>query len=1392
MSKERETSEKPADEAQKPRIQAVELDRGEELIRYRKHWWQLWIPRNPPPPPLESLDEAPVIPLATASVFAVFTYTWVTPLMVPLGYQRTLQASDLWSVDESRSTATLSARLDEAWQRRKQAAEDWNKALSRGEIKPTLFRKATWCIHSLKSGANFKDRMSFYEKHWREISGLKKPSLTFAMNDTLGRFFWSGGVIKVIGDVSQLMGPLLVKAIINFTKEREALKARGEAAPGVGQGIGMAIGLFFIIILTSLMQHQFFWRSMMTGILSRTTLIGSIYKRGVRLTGKSRAKLPNSKLVSHISTDVRFSSFYLGLILVFLQHAAWTAPIQVIICLIILLVQLGPAALAGFALFLFMVPISSVIASHQFRVRRRSVKYTDQRSKTLLEVLSGMRVVKHFSYEIPFLKRINETRNNELVGVRKISNSQSASVAFAYSTPVLAATLSLLVYTKINPNFDVAVVFASLSLFQLLRQPMMLLPRSLTAITDSMNAFQRLSSAFEAELMPEDSLTIDRGQQYAIDVQGATFEWEETQGEGSAKPFQVQDITMQVKRGSLMAIVGRVGSGKSSLLQGLIGEMRKVSGKVTFGGELAYCPQVAWIQNATLRENILFGRPFDEERYWKVIDDACLLPDLRLLADGDLTEIGEKGINLSGGQKQRINIARALYSDAGVVIFDDPLSAVDAHVGRSLFHNAILSSVRNRGKTVLLVTHALHFISYCDEIFMLENGRIKEYGSYQELAAKGGDVARLATEFGGIPDSDSESDRSSDTMQDDDIDAQKERSKEKSKGVAGTGRLEGRLIVKERRTTGSVSRKVYWKYLSAGRGWVTMPLLLLSIFFMQGSQIMNTYTLVWWQANSLHRPFSFYQGLYAGLGISQAVFTFTLGIMMDTISWFVSGNLHQEAVRNIFYAPMSFFDTTPVGRIMGIFGKDIDSIDNQLPISMRLLALTLSSVVGAVVTITVVEHYFIIVVVVVAFGYQHFQSFYRASAREVRRLDAMLRSILYAHFSESLTGLPTIRSYGEIPRFLRENKYYVDLENRALFLTITNQRQVAVRLDFCGAIMVFAVAVFAVVGASAVSPAQVGLVLTYTTTLTQSCGLLTRQTADVEAELHEFGRTSRRDLIEQEAPHEIPENKPAETWPRQGSIEFKDVKMSYRPGLPHVLHGISLEIKGGEKIGVVGRTGAGKSSLALTLLRIVEYSGQINIDGVDIGKIGLRDLRMKVSIIPQDPLIFSGTVRTALDPFGLYDDTQLWDALRRSSLVGPPGIDAAGSQASFTLDTVIEPEGSNLSVGEKSLLSLARALVKASQVVILDEATASVDLETDKKIQHTISTEFHGRTLLCIAHRLRTILNYDRILVLDAGCVAEFDTPENLFGKEDGIFRNLCERSNVTLRDIQTASKDAI
>ncbi|KAG2145396.1 ABC protein [Suillus bovinus] len=1426
----------------------LQLDTGNEYANVRQKWWQLWLPKDPPPPaPLSLEDVADVFlqltPLANASIFSQLTFSWVTDITI-LGYQRTLQASDLYKMDPSRESAVLAAKLDAAWQRRVEAAADWNARLESGELSPSIFKCTAWAMRAIsrngqKQGATWSERYAAFQNHWRESEGRKEASLTWALNDVFHGIFWIGGIYKVIGDTALLMGPIVLRQIIVFAQDRSAAIIAGTPAPNVGLGIAMAVGLFALTIIASVCTHQFFWRSMETGVLARAALITCIYERGVNLTGKARIKINNATLINHISTDVsRIDACAQWF------HAAWTAPIQVTVCLIILLTELGPSALAGFSLFVLMIPIQQQLMALQHRTRSVSMKWTDKRAKVLLEVLGAMRVVKYFSYEVPFLRRISDLRKKELRGIRWILHLTSANLALATSLPVLAATLAFVTYTLTSHNFNVAVMFSSLSLFQVLRQPMMFMPRALSAIPDAFSAIQRLTHVFRADSISEDTLVIDKDQEFALLTKDATFEWElygkdsgeafnskgarggdpsrgkdKTVNEDIAKEkpasgkdtplFQVKNVTMAIPRGQLVAVVGPVGSGKSSLLQGLIGEMRKVSGHVSFGGRVGYCPQTAWIQNATLRDNITFGQPFEEDRYWRVIEIACLLPDLQLLPDGDLTEIGEKGINLSGGQKQRVNIARALYFEPEIVIFDDPLSAgelLDAHVGKSLFQDAIVGALRNRGITVILVTHAIHFLSQVDYIYTLNNGVITESGTYDDLISRGGDFARLDLEFGGhASEGEDEAPEEKATPQTsitiEDVKLKSERTRERA---TGSGKLEGRLIVKEKRSTGSVSWKVYWTYLSAGRGSITVPLIILFMLAMQGSLILNSYTLVWWEANKFDRPNSFYQTLYGCLGIGQAIFTFLLGAAMDFISYYVSQSLHHKSVRNIFHASMSFFDTTPMGRILSIFGKDIDGIDNQLPQSTRLLAITMASVTGSVVIVSVLEPYFVIAVFFIALGYGYFGAFYRASAREVKRLDSMLRSLLYAHFSETLTGLPTIRSYGEMRRFIAANRYYIDLEDRALIIVVANQRWLAIRLDFMAGILIFIVALLAVIDVSGINAAQIGLVLTYTIALSQMCSLLTRQTADVENYMNSVERLVEfvaGDTIPQEAPYEIEERKPPAQWPEQGAIEFEDVKMAYRPSLPNVLKGISVKIRGGEKIGVVGRTGAGKSSLMLALFRIVKLSGgSITIDGVDISTIGLKDLRSRISIIPQDPLLFSGTIRSNLDPFSQHNDTELWDALHRSCLLDSSTTskrssadDGVGSEQASTsrydLDSTIESEGANLSVGERSLLSLARALVKDCKVVVLDEATASVDLDTDSKIQHTIQTEFSDRTLLCIAHRLRTIISYDRILVLDAGLVAEFDTPSNLFNIEGGLFRGMCERSNISLKDILESSR---
>lgn len=679
---------------------------------------------------------------------------------------------------------------------------------------------------------------------------------------------------------------------------------------------------------------------------------------------------------------------------------------------------------------------------------------------------------------------------------------------------------------------------------------------------------------------------------------------------------------------------------------------------------------------------------------------------------------------------------------------DDPLSALDAGVGKAVFFNAIINALS--GKTRVLVTHALHLLPYVDNIIMMEDGKISEVGTYQGLKERNGAFAKLIKEFGNEELVEEKMETEQEAVESSGSTVTHDRANMMSKGNART------LMQIEERNVGALKKGTFFDYLKAGNGVFMVPVLLFCIAVAQSFYVITSFWLVWWEETKWPQPSGFYMGIYAGLGVGLAITLFFQGFANAMINYFASANIHHNAISRVMLAPQAFFDTTPLGRIMNRFSKDTDTIDNTLSDAMRMAISTMANIVGSVILLAIIEPYFLIAMGVVSLLYLHNAMFYRRSSREFKRIDSILRSSLYSHFSESLSGVATIRSYGETERFFEDNIHRVDIENRAYYLTIVNQRWLGLRLDFLGSLLSFSVAII-VVCSSSVSASNGGLGLSTIVSVQQAFSWLVRQIAEVENDMVGAERIMHyANELEQEFPHQIEGTKPPASWPSEGSIEFKDVRMRYRPELPDVLKGLTLNVGGSEKIGVVGRTGAGKSSIMVALFRMSELSnGFIKIDGVDVSKIGLNDLRSGISIIPQDPLLFSGTLRSNIDPFNTKTDAELYDTLRRSHLIGSSDSSQnSDSQNRFNLDTVIEEEGGNLSVGERSLVSLARALVKNTKILVLDEATASVDLETDAKIQETIRQEFRDRTLLCIAHRLQTILAYDRILVMSDGQVA--------------------------------------
>lgn len=738
-----------------------------------------------------------------------------------------------------------------------------------------------------------------------------------------------------------------------------------------------------------------------------------------------------------------------------------------------------------------------------------------------------------------------------------------------------------------------------------------------------------------------------------------------------------------------------------------------------------------------------------------------------MLPSGDQTEIGERGITISGGQKQRLNIARAIYFDSDIVLMDDPLSAVDAHVGRHIFDNAILGLMKDKCR--ILATHQLWVLNRCDRIVWMESGKIQAIDTFENLM-------RDHTGFQALMET-TAVEKTEEKKPDEKKDEGEGDKKKKKKGAA--------LMQQEERAVASVSWSVYGAYIRASGTILNAPIVIFVLLLSQGANIMTSLWLSYWVSDKYHMSTGAYIGIYAALGVVQAFLMFAFSVMLSILGTRSSKVMLRQAVTRVLRAPMSFFDTTPLGRITNRFSRDVDVMDNNLTDAIRMFFFTMAMITSVFILIIAYFHWFAVALVPLYTLFVLAASYYRSSAREVKRFESVLRSDVFAKFGEGLSGVASIRAYGLQDRFIKDLRKSIDDMNGAYYLTFGNQRWLSIRVDAIGNLLVFTVAILVVTSRFSIDPSIGGLVLSYILSIVGLIQFSVRQLAEVEnamnavERLHHYGTE-----IEEEAPSHTVEV--AKSWPQSGEIIFQDVEMRYRPDLPLVLKGLTMHVKGGERIGIVGRTGAGKSSIMSTLFRLVEISGgSITIDGLNISTIGLHDLRSRLAIIPQDPTLFRGTVRSNLDPFNEHNDLELWSALRQADLVPATATleDTRKDPSRIHLDTVVEEDGLNFSLGQRQLMALARALVRGSQIIVCDEATSSVDMETDDKIQNTIATGFRGKTLLCIAHRLRTIIGYDRICVMDQGRIAELDTPLELW-KQGGIFRSMCDRSGIRVEDI--------
>lgn len=1351
-------------------------------------------------------EQAKKNPELGASFLSRITFNWFNSMALK-GFKQPLVQEDMWDLNEEDSTGYINQRFQHHIQTELAKARlRYQRQKSKSKEKATEEDARNGVSNGMAKGIS-QDVLMMGEVGMKEANEKKKKKdkkkekedypnswLITTIYKTFKWILLKSAFFKLLQDVLSFVSPQLLKLMVSFTEDKSSYN---------WEGYLYSVLLFVVALLQSLFLQQYFQQCFVLGMKVRTAIMAAVYKKALMISNDARKEATVGETVNLMSADAQRFNDVTNFI-----HLLWSCPLQIILSIVFLWIELGPSVLAGLAVMVLMVPINGVIATKARKFQVENMKFKDERLKIMNEILNGIKILKLYAWEPSFQAQVEDIREKELKVLRKFAYLTSVSTFIFTCAPALVSLVTFAVFVSVSPDniLTPGKAFTAISLFNILRFPLSMLPMLIGAMVQTTVSKKRLEKFLGSDDLETDYVRHDSSFNSAVTISDGSFAWER-----NAEPY-LKNLNLDVKPGRLVAVVGAVGSGKSSLMSALLGEMHRKKGFINIQGSLAFVPQQAWIQNATLRDNILFGSPLEEKQFWQVIDACALAPDLKLLAGAELTEIGEKGINLSGGQKQRVSLARAAYSQADIYLLDDPLSAVDSHVGKHLFDKVIGPKGILKDKTRILVTHGVSFLPYVDEIVVLVNGVVSEIGSYKSLRANKGAFSEFldtyAQEQKNRTMSESEDTADVELIPDRDdiqpdypledtvaVTLKRDHSIRRSQRSSSVRLRKGsvkktepeyeikqgqKLIEKETMETGQVKFSMYLQYTRA-MGWAYTIVAFVIYFIQNVAFIGQNLWLSAWTNDAMVYNSSDYPiwlrdqrlGVFGALGIAQGILVFLGTLLLANASINASRILHSRLLHNIMRVPMLFFDTTPTGRVVNRFAKDIFTVDETIPASLRSWILCLLGVLGTLFVICLATPIFAAIILPLALVYYFVQRFYIATSRQLRRLDSVSRSPIYSHFGETVSGLSVIRAYGHQERFLQHNSNTIDENLKSVYPWIVSNRWLAIRLEFVGNLVVFFAALFAVISRNTLDSGLVGLSISYALNVTQTLNWLVRMNSELETNIVAVERVSEYCEIENEA-RWITDNRPDDNWPQDGRVDFQDFKVRYRPGLDLVLHGITCNIQSSEKIGIVGRTGAGKSSLTNCLFRIIEAAeGSILIDDVDISNIGLHDLRGRLTIIPQDPVLFSGSLRMNLDPFDKFSDEDIWRVLELSHLKEF----VSGLQEG--LQHGVSEGGENLSVGQRQLVCLARALLRKSRILILDEATAAVDLETDNLIQNTIRKEFSHCTVLTIAHRLHSIMDSSRVMVLDAGKIIEFDSPENLLEKR-GHFYAMAKDAGIT------------
>eukprot|EP00759_Apiculatamorpha_spiralis_P049118 PhF_6_TR44185/c1_g1_i1/m.67737 len=1223
------------------------------------------------------------------------------------------------------------------------------------------------CINVPQSEATNQSYQEYIAAWKEELQIAERKQQPVRLVHVLFKAFSSdilrGGLCRLLSDASQFVTPILLRLIITFLKDSEAPVWQGFVWVAL---LAIANFLYAVFMNVQLGYNSSFAQkarcSLMTAVFQQTLNLPTVENTG-------------NVIQLHASDSSKFVE------VTQLVHTLWATPIILIAYVIQLWFYVGWAAVIGFAVMLVSIPVQGVVSAKVMSQRSNVVKATVNRVQVITEALQGIRICKFMCWEDAFLKKIDTVRRKELRVMVHFGNLKVYLFTLMLMIPTIVMYVVFSTSLELDGMFRSENVFPALAVLGGMRGPLMMFPLSIGRAFDVMVSMTRLRDYLvrskrknvvkRSPIVSEVPVKVKNAHIYYhvekkedkekaaanpsvpekknVPTANATTTTKSNEpiDETTTKPpepekvFILNDASFEIERGSFAFILGPTGSGKSSLLHAMMDEGGVQSaGDIQLDGRIAYCSQEAWIMNATLKANVILGLPFDEVKYNKVVSVCQLSSDLAQLPNGDATEIGEKGINLSGGQRQRVSLARAMYHDADIYILDDPLSAVDAHVAHALMHECFLGYLS--GRTRILVTHQTQFAHHADKLITLvdkgvtvQNGGV---GLEESDFFRNNSSLNSAPKTGGDPAST--------------VEATKEDIAKKEAA--------GKLVAQEQLEIGRVKWGVFSFYFGSMRYFVVFCVVIANILYQMSITLSNLW-ISWWPERVIHMSNNDYLLWWAVTNIGSLILTYTRQDIINTAQFISSLNLHSSVVSQVIYAPTSFYDVTPLGRLITVFTRDIECVDSTLPDTYSWTLLMLVGVIGSLGLVCVATPYISVVVVISFFGYYWLYNYYTVTYRGLKRLDGLYRAPVLSLMAECVNGLPSIRACGLTQWINEEHNERLERSAQPIYCMLLSMRWLSSRLEFIGTSIAFFCALLAVIqkvatSASSVDVAITGLAITSALTITQILSTLTRLCGEMEAQMNSVERIKHAcETIPQERDVDYNEKNPAPalSWPTSGAIEFRNIDLRYRDGLPLVLKNISFKVPSGARVGIVGRTGSGKSTLLLALFRIVELSrGSIMLDNRDIFTLKMKDLRSSITVIPQDPVLFAGTILSNVDPFHLHTDAAVMNVIQKVNL---------GDRIKSIRDKVTE-RGANFSVGERQLLCMARALLKNCKVLLMDEATASVDNDTDAHIQKTIREEFRGCTVLTIAHRLRTVMDSDLVVVLKDGVLTEIGHPQVL------------------------------